>query len=267
MKGAKQFLKVLVVTVTLVIGMLYLFQERLIFHSTALPNDYVYNFGTTHKELFLKAKDGSVLNGLHFKQPNPQGVIIYNHGNAGALDAWGLWAQELSNRFGYDVVIWDYRGYGKSTGRRRSKVMLDDGLLFYNYSKQLFSEDEIIVFGRSLGGFFATYIARNARPAKLILESTPTSLLQIAKNEYPFLPSKYLLKFRFQNDENITKIEVPTYILHGTEDQLVPFDHGKQLFERSAAAKKIFYPIKGGEHNNLDHDFEETYFQALNDIL
>lgn len=246
--------------------MLYFFQEKLIFHSNELPQDYEFQFTTNFEEIFLEAEDGALLNGLHFKQSNPKGVILYTHGNAGELNEWGKWAELLSNRYGYDVVIWDYRGYGKSTGKRRQKLMLEDGFLFYEYCNEKFHEKEITVFGRSLGGFFATHVAKQNAASKLLLESTPISLLKIAQNEYPLLPSKQLLKFRFQNDENIPKIDIPTYFIHGTSDGLIPFDHGEELFKLSRAKIKQFYTIEGGDHNNLS-SFEEAYFGALDEIL
>ena len=266
MRRLKRFLKFLIVSLIAIVAMLYFFQEKLIFHSSELPQDYEFRFASNFEELFLTAEDGAVLNGLHFKQQNPKGVILYTHGNAGELDEWGKWAEELSNRYRYDVVIWDYRGYGKSTGKRRQKRMLDDGSLFYEYCKKHYNEDQITLFGRSLGGFFATHIAKDRTPKRLVLESTPISLLKIAQNEYPLLPSKQLLKFRFQNNENIEQIEVPTYLIHGTSDGLIPFDHGKELYELSTVKNKKFYSIEGGDHNNLN-SFEELYFGALDEIL
>lgn len=246
--------------------MLYFFQEKLIFHSSEIPRDYIYPFESSFDELFLTAEDGAVLNGLHFKQQNPNGIILYCHGNAGELDDWGHWAQELSNRYRYDVVIWDYRGYGKSTGRRRQNLMLADGFLFYEYCKERFKEAEITVFGRSLGGFFASHIVLDSNPGKLIMESTPTSLLNIAKREYPLLPSKQLLKFRFQSDKNVSKILIPTFFIHGTDDELIPYDHGKQLYTLSGAEIKKFYEVHGGDHNDLS-SFVDQYFGALDNIL
>ncbi len=246
--------------------MLYFFQEKLIFHSSEIPRDYVYSFDSDFEELFFEADDGAVLNGLHFKQPNPKGVILYCHGNAGELTEWGHWAQELSNRYRYDVVIWDYRGYGKSTGKRRQNLMLNDGFLFYEYCKERFQETEITLFGRSLGGFFATYMAKETNPRQLIMESTPTSLLNIAEREYPLLPSNWLLKFRFQSNENISKIEVPTYFIHGSDDSLIPYQHGEELYQLSSANEKKLYRVEGGDHNDLA-SFSESYFGALDEIL
>ncbi|MGI9552602.1 MAG: alpha/beta hydrolase [Aurantibacter sp.] len=266
MKWAGRLLRTIVITVIAVVAMLYFFQEKLIFHSNEISPDYVYQFASPFEELFLTAEDGAVLNGLHFKQRRPKGVIFYCHGNAGELDDWGNWAQELSNRYQYDVVIWDYRGYGKSTGKRRQNLMLDDGFLFYEYCKKQFREEDITVFGRSLGGFFATHVTKDSNPGKLVLESTPTSLLHIAEKEYPLLPSRQLLKFRFQSDQNVPKIKIPTFFIHGTEDALIPFEHGKQLYDLSGAKMKKFYRVDGGDHNDLAR-FDESYFGALDEIL
>ena len=238
----------------------------MIFYSSTLPQDLEYQFQTKYKELFLTSDDGAVLNGLHFKADNPKGVILYCHGNAGELDKWGEWGELLANRYSYDVVLWDYRGYGKSTGKRRPQLMLDDGLLFYNYCKGLFKEELISVYGRSLGGFFATHITKQAEPKQLVLESTLTSLLEVAEETYPFIPSNWLLKFRFQNIENIKTISLPTFLIHGTDDDLIPFEHGQRLFELSKAEKKEFYPIQGGNHNDLS-SFEDSFFTALDDVF
>lgn len=144
--------------------------------------------------------------------------------------------------------------------------MLDDGLLFYDYSKEFFSEDMITVYGRSMGGFFATYMTKKNNPKKMILESTPTSLLDVAKETYPFLPAKWLLKFKFMNTQHVQEIKTPMYLIHGTADDLIPFEQGQRLFKLSGSAIKEFFPIKDGNHNNLS-SYDEPYFAALDTIL
>ncbi|MRH99563.1 alpha/beta fold hydrolase [Kriegella sp. EG-1] len=266
MRWLKRLLRSLLILFILIVGILYFFQEKLIFNSSELASDYKYQFTTKHEELFLKAKDGAILNGLHFKQEKPKGIIIYCHGNTGQIDVWGKWGEELSNRYGYDVVVWDYRGFGKSIGKRRQQRMLDDGLLFYEYSREYFNDDQIVTYGRSLGGFFATHIVKKNNKGRLVLESTPLSLLKIAQQKYPFLPSKYLLKYRFQNNQNIKKITVPTFIIHGTSDELIPYENGEVLFNLSSATTKKLYTIEGGDHNNLS-EFEQVYYGALDSIF
>lgn len=265
-KGGRRFLNISLIALAIIFTMVYFFQEKLIFYSKTLPQEYQYQFETKFEELFLTAEDGAVLNGLHFKVENPKGVILYNHGNAGELDSWGAWGETLAKRYHYDVVLWDYRGYGKSRGKRREELMLNDGLLFYNYCQNLFPEDAITVYGRSLGGFFATHITKNNAPRRLILESTPTSLLEVAQETYPFIPAKWLLKFRFQNIENVSQINIPTYLIHGTDDDLIPIKMGQRLYERSKAVEKYLHSIEGGNHNDLSN-FEDPYFGALITIL
>jgi fermentation-respiration switch protein FrsA (DUF1100 family) len=245
--------------------MLLTFQEQLIFRSESLPQDHIFTSETSFEELFLKASDGSVLNGLHYKQANPKGVLLYFHGNAQTLEYWGKWAEELSKRYQYDVVIMDYRGYGKSIGKRNHKAMLADGLLFYDYCEAKFSEDQITIFGRSLGGAFATHVAKKRTAKLLLLESTFTSVYDIASKNFWFLPIKWLLQYPFQNNENIREISTPTYIIHGTEDDIVPYEHGQKLYKKAGSGTKKFYTIHSGLHNNLISHPE--YFQALDEIL
>ncbi len=254
------------IIVYLLITMILLnFQEQLIFRSESLAQDHVFTSEVPFEELFLKATDGAVLNGLHYKQPNPKGVLLYFHGNAQTLEYWGKWAEELSARYQYDVVIMDYRGYGKSTGKRSYNAMLADGLLFYDYCQTKFSAIQITIFGRSLGGAFATHIATKREAKLLLLESSFTSVYDIASKNFWFLPLKWLLKYPFQNDENIAQITMPTYIIHGTNDMIVPYNQGQKLFKKSGSGTKKIYTIEGALHNNLVGYPE--YFQALDEIL
>lgn len=257
---------IVIIAFYLVISLMLLnFQEQLIFRSQSLPQDHVFTASIPFEELNLKASDGAILNGLHYKQEQPKGVLIYFHGNAQTLEYWGKWAEELSKRYKYDVVIMDYRGYGKSTGKRSYEAMLADGLLFYDYCKTKFSEDQITIFGRSLGGAFATHTAAKTNAKKLLLESTFTSVYDIGSKRFWFLPLKWLLKYPFQNDQNITQIKMPTYFIHGTEDGVVPYEHGKTLYEKSGSDSKKFYTIQDGLHNDLIN--YPAYFQALDEVL
>ncbi|WP_430408318.1 alpha/beta hydrolase [Kordia sp.] len=248
-----------------ILFMLLNFQEKLIFRSQTLPQNHVFTSVVPFGELFLKASDGAVLNGLHYKQEQPKGVLIYFHGNAQTLEYWGKWAEELSKRYQYDVVLMDYRGFGKSTGKRSFDAMLADGMLFYDYCKTKFPEEQITIFGRSLGGAFATHVATKTNSKRLVLESTFTSVYEIASKRFWFLPLNWLLKYPFQNDQNIQQISIPTYFIHGTEDAVVPYEHGKTLYEKSGSGTKKLYTIQNGMHNDLVN--YPAYFEALDEIL
>ena len=146
---------------------LFFFQEKLIFRPITLPQDFVYNFSNPFEELFLKAEDGAVINALHFKKENPKGIILYFHGNAGNLARWGKITEFFVEK-DYDVLVMDYRTYGKSTGKLSEQALYSDAQMCYNYVLKQYEESEIIVYGRSLGTGMATYLASNNNPKQLI---------------------------------------------------------------------------------------------------
>ncbi|MGH1388183.1 alpha/beta hydrolase [Kordia sp.] len=265
MKHLKRFGIAVIALYLIIICMLLAFQEKIIFQSDTLSQDHEFTSSVPFEEIYLKATDDAILHGLHYKQENPKGVLLYFHGNARTLEYWGKWAERLSKQYNYDVLIMDYRGYGKSLGKRSYDMMLADALLFYDYANTKFSEEEITIFGRSLGGAFATHTAAKRNAKLLLLESAFTSVYDIGKERFWFLPLKWLLSYPFQNIENVAAISMPTYLIHGTKDAVVPYDHGQKLYKKSGSGTKKFYTIQNGEHNNLINHPE--YFQALDEIL
>lgn len=245
--------------------MITYFQEKLIFLSDELSHNYQFDFKTNFKELFLKADDGAVLHGIHFMQEASKGIILYFHGNKAGADYWGHWGEQIAAKYKHDVVVLDYRGYGKSRGARSLKRMLADSLLFYTYCQQFFTEDKIILFGRSLGGAFASHTALSTSPKKLILESTFTEILEVAQTKFWWLPVSILLKYPFQNKKNIQHIPHETHIIHGTNDSLVKYEHGLELYKLSKSSNKKLHSIEGAGHNDLPH--HDIYFKTLEDIL
>ena len=229
--------------------MLYFFQEKIIFLPSKLPQDYSYSFSEPFKEFNLAAKDGAKLNGLHFKRENPKGVILYFHGNAGDLARWGEIATFFAQKE-YDIVVMDYRTYGKSTGKLSEDALFKDAQLFYDYTLDKYKEEDIIVYGRSLGASIATYTASKNNPVKLVLETPFYNLLEIAKKRFPVLPVKWLLKYKFESNKYITNVSCPISIFHGTEDTVVPYESGKKLFNL-ALSKKELITVDGGGHNDL----------------
>lgn len=231
-------------------GLIYTLQEKLIFLPTELPNDYEFQFDNSFEELFITTDDGAVLNAIHFKAKNTKGLILYFHGNAGDLSRWGTIAEYFVNK-NWDVLVMDYRTYGKSTGKISERALFSDAELFYNKALEHYKEENIIVYGRSLGCSFATYIASKNRPQQLVLETPFYNLLDVAKQRFAFLPLKSLLRYEFKNNENIRKVSSPITILHGTEDEIVPFASGSQLFELVSGGANNFVTIPGAGHNNL----------------
>lgn len=235
------------------LGILYFFQEKLIFHPEELSQEYRFDFIENFEEFFLESKDGARLNGLHFKVEHPRGVILYYHGNAGNLQRWGK-VTSFFLQFNYDVIVMDYRTYGKSSGKLSEEALYNDAQMFYDKAKELYSENKIVVYGRSLGTTFATYVASVNQPKQLILESPFYALHEVGAERFPFLPVKKLLKYAFPTAEYMSSVDCNVLILHGSEDDVVPIKFGKKLYKIIPKTQGVFVEIKGGSHNDLiDH--------------
>lgn len=231
--------------------MLYFLQEKMIFLPRPLAPDFEFSFSEPFQEFDLEAEDGATLNALYFPVKEAKGLILYYHGNAGNLERWGRIVSYFPSQ-GYSVVVMDYRGYGKSKGKRTESALRRDALLFYKHALSLgYDNQSIIVYGRSLGASLATYVASEENPSQLVLETPFFNLTDVAQHRFPFLPVGKLLKYRFPSDEFIQNVRCPITIFHGTEDQVVPIESGKKLFQVIRNNPARFYTIDGGKHNNL----------------
>lgn len=244
--------------------LLYLSQEKFIFLDEALPENYSFESVVPFEEIFLVGQDEGKLNALYFKANTSQGVIIYFHGNKGNLTRWGDVVSPMT-AYGYDVLVMDYRGFGKSTGKRNQSNLLADAELFYNWCKERYEEDQIILYGRSLGTGLASYLAGKNEPQQLILETPYYSLAKAAQRFYPIYPSKLALRYNFRSFKYLRDAKCPISIFHGTEDSVVPYEQGMELAESLLPKKVNFVTIEGGEHRNLA-DFR-LFHQELDKIL
>jgi alpha-beta hydrolase superfamily lysophospholipase len=244
-------------------SLLFFLQERLLFFPTKLEQNYKFEFLEPHDELFLKAKDGAQLNAIHFKAKNPKGIILYFHGNAGDLQRWGDITKHFT-QYNYDVLVMDYRTFGKSMGRLSETALYEDAQLFYEYVSKLYSEDEIILYGRSLGTGIATKIASENNVEQLILETPYNSIGDVAKHRFPVFPVNLLLNYQIPTFKFIQKVDCPVTIIHGTEDRVVPYKFGKKLDELNLKNVK-FITIEGGAHNNLN-DYA-IYHSTISELL
>lgn len=240
---------------------LYFFQESLIFLPNKLDKSHVYQFSSKVEE--INVENGNVqLNALHFKVKNPKGVILYFHGNAGDLSRWGKIVEPLL-RYDYDLIVMDYRGYGKNAGDFSEQAMYSDADAFYEYTKSNYRESEVVVYGRSLGSTFATFVAANNKPSKLILETPFYSVASVAKNKFPFLPIDWLLKYRFETNQMADKVSCPTLVLLSENDEVVGYENGLKLAESFSTAKTV--SISEAGHNNQAQF--EAYWQELSSFL
>lgn len=254
MRQFRQWGIAILIGLLFLLTMMHFLQEKLIFLPTKLPQEFEYSFTENFEEIYLTAPDGAQLNAIHFKTVESKGLILYFHGNAGNLARWGEIASFFVEK-DYDVIVMDYRTYGKSTGSLSEQNLYSDAQLFYDYAKKQYPEDEISVYGRSLGTAMATYLAANNKPKQLILETPFYNLTEMAKERFPILPVKALLSYSFNSNEHIQKVTAPITVFHGTDDTVVPYDSGRRLFDAIPHMNKTFITIDGGEHNDLvDYD-------------
>lgn len=243
---------------------LYFLQEKIIFFPSVLEQDYQYQFNYNFEELYLNTDDGATLNAIHFKIKNPKGVILYFHGNAGDLSRWGTVAEFFVEKQ-YDVLVMDYRTYGKSTGKLSEAAFYSDGQLFYNYLRKLYNENDIILYGRSLGTGIATYLASKNNPKQLVLETPYYSIIEVGKSRFPILPVQKLLKYKFPTYEFIKSVSCPITIFHGTNDGVVPYSSAVKLAEASPKSQTTFITIERGNHNDLKTS--NLYYSQIEKLL
>lgn len=246
----------------LFIGCVSCVQEKLLFHPHELPADHQYSFASPFEEINYKVNDDVTINALHFKAKDPKGVVYYFHGNAGALDSWGNVAGDFT-KLGYDVLIIDYRGFGKSTGKISEDGLFFDAQFIYDKLKERYAENTIVVYGRSIGTGIAAYIASRNSPGKLILETPYYNLRDLVKNLYPAAPA-FLLRYSLKTNEFLPKVKCPVYLFHGTQDEVIYYGSSLKLQQFFKPGDTLF-TIPGGRHNNLDNF--EIYHKGLKLVL
>jgi len=242
---------------------MYFLQERFIFKPEKLPADFQFKYDVPFRELFFDPAPGVRINGLHFFVKDPLGLILYFHGNTRSIKGWSKYAKDFY-RYQYDVVLVDYRGFGKSTGKRSEKKILSDMQYVYSWLSEKYPENHILVYGRSLGSGFATKIASDNRPRYLILDSPFYNFQKVAERLLPILPIKYILRYRLRTNKWIKRVNCHTYIIHGTKDRLIPIRHSLKL-QQLNPNKITLISIHGGGHNNLPSFVE--YHNFIRDIL
>ena len=237
----------------------YFHQESFIFYPDVLPADYKFvHFGDDAEEIYYHPSKNVKLHALKFSVLNPKGVILYFHGNARALDNWGYMASDLLPH-GYDLILPDYRGYGKSVGILSEENLFKDARHIFDQTAAEYGAENIVIYGRSLGSGIASSVAANTAHKLLILETPYYSILRLAGEHMRFLPSNLLLKYKFRSDLFLPKVKSPIYIFHGTNDELIPYQHAVDLKE--LVPKIDFTTIPKASHNNL------SQFALFNDKI
>ena len=220
---------------------LFFFQRNLLYHPS--ENNYSGDKLTASIEkVKIKTQDNiDLLGWYHKKNSNNYKTILFLHGNAGSLEN----RIHKLNHFGsmninFLVIAW--RGFSGNNGEPTEKGLYEDArsAIFW-LKKQGILEKDIVVYGESLGTGVATEIAQNNNYAGVILESPFTSMIEAAKNKYPFFPIKFLLRDKYENDKKIKKIKSPILIMHGQVDKIVPFWMGEKIYNMANKPKYSYF--------------------------
>jgi len=233
-----------------------LFQDQFVFQSESLPKSHTYTFNSPFEEHFLTTGSEDTLNVLLFKAAQPaKGLILYFHGNADNLQRWGQYAIDFTS-LGYDILMMDYRGYGKSTGMPSESIIYEDSKIVLTWAKANIPYSQLIIYGRSMGSAVASNLATTALPDLLILE-TPFDELKSAL--YTFSS-----KHKFPTKDFLAKVTCKRILIHGTNDWVVPLSSALSLKPLLNDSDQ-FVIIEGGSHNNL-RDFSD-YHKTLEEAL
>lgn len=241
----------------------YLLQDKFIFKPEKLSQNFEFKYDAPFKELNFDVAPGIRINGLHFYREDSKGIILYFHGNTRSIKGWAKYARDFY-RYNYDVVLVDYRGFGKSTGKRSEGKMMHDMQFVYESLAADYDEENLIVYGRSLGSGFAAKLASDNNPRYLILDAPYYNFKKVVKRFLPFLPLQIVLRYHLRTDKWIPKIKCHIYIIHGTSDWLIPIKHSEAL-QKLSPRKITLIRIHGGGHNNLSK-FDD-YHNFIRDIL
>ena len=234
-----------------VTALVFLFQSRLVFYPEVGREMVVspQTYGLKFEAADIPTADGETLSAWWVPADEPRGTMLFFHGNAGNI-SHRLDYLLLFNRLRFNTLILDYRGYGKSTGSPSEEGTYRDAEAAWDYLRAVRSvqPQNLVIAGESLGGAVATSLAAKVGPRAIVLFSTFTSANDLGAQIYWFLPVRLISRLGYNNAENLKRIKAPVFIAHSRDDDVIPFSHGKKLFEE-AAEPKAFLEMRGG-HND-----------------
>jgi fermentation-respiration switch protein FrsA (DUF1100 family) len=263
------FWTILILAVGLYAGLtalMFFFQNRLVYFPLGRLALTPAARGLAYEDVWLETSDGVKLFGWFIPAEPARGVLLFFHGNAGNI-SHRLESIEQFHRVGLSVFIIDYRGYGRSEGRPSEQGTYLDAEAAWRYlveARQV-APEKIVFFGRSLGGAVATRLAQDHPPAALIIESTFTSIPDMAAQIYFFLPVRLLARIDYNTLARLPELTTPILIIHSPDDEVIPYAHGQRLFA-AAHEPKEFLSIRGG-HNDGYIRSAELYEARLEAFL
>ena len=221
--------------------------------------------GMDYQDVSIETADGVALHGWFVDGSSSQ-VLLFFHGNAGNI-SHRLDSIRQFLRLGLSVLIIDYRGYGQSGGKTTEEGMYRDAEAAWRYltEDRGISASDVVIFGRSLGASVAAHLATRQQPLALIVESSFTSVPDIAQELYPWLPARWLSRFSHATRDFIEDVRCPVLVTHSRDDEIIPFHHGEAIFA-AANEPRTFLPLRGS-HNDAFLRDERVYIEGVQTFL
>lgn len=222
--------------------------------------------GLGYQDVELVTEDDIKLHGWFIPNEKAKGTVLFFHGNAGNI-SHRLESIQLFHRLELDVFIIDYRGYGQSQGKATEAGTYRDAEAAWHYLVKARGKNaqQIVIFGRSLGASIGAWLASKYDPAALIVESGFASVPSMAGRLYPFLPVRWLTHFEYDTKKYVGNIACPVLVVHSRDDEIIPFEEGREIFAAAAAARQ-FLEISGG-HNDGFMTSGSTYIEGLKSFI
>jgi fermentation-respiration switch protein FrsA (DUF1100 family) len=244
-------------------------ENRLIFFPPRYPAGFPPQPSIKNEveDVWLLTADGVRINAFYHANPSSKQVLLWFHGNAENIGYDLVHLRALAT-LGVNILAVDYRGYGKSEGHADEAGVYQDADAAYDYliARRHFRAEDIFIYAHSLGGAVAVHLASQRGCGGLIIQSSFTNARAMARRMFGIPLIGYVVKSRFDSLQSIRQVRAPILIVHGTEDEVVPFEMGQQLFA-AAPEPKRFYPIEGASHNDLMESGGDSYLACLRQFL
>lgn len=244
--------RVVLLAYLLIVGYALFLEDSLIYFPTVYPYGDWKPQGLRFEDARFEAADGTRLHGWYVPKENAKAAVLFCHGNGGNITHRVPILRILHDRVGVSVLIFDYRGYGRSEGKPNEKGVLEDARAARAWlaAREKIPETDVVLMGESLGGAVAVDLAAYDGARALILESTFSSLPDVAAYHYPILPAHWAMRTRFNSADKIGRYHGPLFQSHGDADTIVPLQFGERLFA-AANEPKQFLLVPGHDHNDL----------------
>ena len=250
----------------IVVLLIYALQDRLVYFPTRELEATPRTLGVEYEDVWLRTEDGVRLHGWFVATPAARATVLFFHGNGGNI-SHRLGRIGIFRQLGLNVLLFDYRGYGRSDGAPSEQGTYRDARAAWRYLTETrgLSPSTIILYGESLGGAVATHLAAAQAPRAVVVESSFSSMVDLGAEVYPWLPVRWISRYVYPSARNLARIHAPVLIIHSRDDEIIPFRHGQALFA-AAHEPKEFLEIRGG-HNEGPLASGAHYLRGLEGFL